>query len=44
VTGLKGPLEEGWQEKVRAFVNRIPVTSAESGEARVGTQARASAA
>lgn len=24
VTGLKGPLEEGWQEKVRAFSARIP--------------------
>ena len=24
VTGLKGPLEEGWQEKVEAFVTRIP--------------------
>lgn len=23
VTGLKGPLEEGWQEKVEAFVARI---------------------
>jgi menaquinone-dependent protoporphyrinogen IX oxidase len=25
VTGLKGPLEEGWQTKVEAFVARIPV-------------------
>jgi len=25
VTGLKGPLEEGWQEKVEAFVARIPI-------------------
>ena len=25
VTGLKGPLEDGWQEKVKAFVTRIPV-------------------
>jgi hypothetical protein len=24
VTGLKGPLEEGWQEKVGAFASRIP--------------------
>jgi menaquinone-dependent protoporphyrinogen IX oxidase len=24
VTGLKGPLEEGWQERVLAFVDRIP--------------------
>ena len=25
VTGLKGPLEEGWQEKVEAFAAQIPV-------------------
>jgi len=25
VTGVKGPLEEGWQEKVRAFADRIPL-------------------
>jgi menaquinone-dependent protoporphyrinogen IX oxidase len=25
VTGLKGPLEEGWQDKVAAFAGRIPV-------------------
>ncbi len=25
VTGIKGPLEEGWQKKVEAFVARIPV-------------------
>jgi hypothetical protein len=25
VTGLKGPLEAGWQEKVRAFADRIPI-------------------
>jgi hypothetical protein len=43
VTGLKGPLEAGWQEKVRAFVDRIPVTSAEPGE-RVGAQPHTSAA
>ena len=24
VTGLMGPLEEGWQEKVEAFASRIP--------------------
>ena len=24
VTGLKGPLEEGWQQKIEAFVARIP--------------------
>jgi menaquinone-dependent protoporphyrinogen IX oxidase len=25
VTGLKGPLEDGWQRKVEAFAGRIPV-------------------
>jgi hypothetical protein len=25
VTGLKGPLEEGWQQKVAAFAARIPI-------------------
>jgi hypothetical protein len=25
VTGLKGPLEQGWQQKVGAFVARIPL-------------------
>ena len=25
VTGLKGPLEEGWQKKVQAFAGRIPL-------------------
>ena len=25
VSGLKGPLEEGWQKKVEAFVGRIPI-------------------
>jgi hypothetical protein len=25
VTGLKGPLEEGWQNKVAAFAARIPL-------------------
>ncbi len=24
VTGIKGPLEEGWQRKVSAFADRIP--------------------
>jgi hypothetical protein len=27
VTGLKGPLEDGWQRKVEAFVARIPIQS-----------------
>lgn len=25
VTGLKGPLENGWESKVQAFVTRIPI-------------------
>ena len=25
VTGIKGPLEEGWQNKVGAFVSQIPI-------------------
>ena len=25
VTGMKGPLEEGWQETVEAFASRIPI-------------------
>jgi hypothetical protein len=25
VTDIKGPLEEGWQDKVKAFVTRIPI-------------------
>ena len=28
VTGLKGPLEEGWQKKVEEFASRIPVRPA----------------
>ena len=44
VTGLKGPLEEDWQEKVRAFADRIPISSRESSEERVGAQPHASAA
>lgn len=27
VTGLKGPLEDGWQEKVKAFVTRIAASA-----------------
>ena len=27
VTGLKGPLEDGWESKVNAFVTRIPAGS-----------------
>jgi hypothetical protein len=35
VTGLKGPLEEGWQQKVEAFAARIPleVQGGDSGPA-----------
>jgi hypothetical protein len=25
VTDIKGPLEEGWQDKVEAFIARIPI-------------------
>jgi hypothetical protein len=32
VTGLKGPLAEGWQSKVDAFADRLPVRS--SGRSR----------
>jgi hypothetical protein len=27
-TGMKGPLEEGWQAKVAAFAGRLPIRSA----------------
>jgi len=30
VTALKGPLEEGWQKEVEAFVSRIPTVFASS--------------
>jgi hypothetical protein len=26
VTGIRGPLEDGWQQKVEAFATRIPLT------------------
>ena len=29
VTGLKGPLEEGWQQKVAAFAARLPTLGAD---------------
>ena len=41
VTGLKGPLEEGWEDKVRAFVDRIPLSSTGSGGQGGGTPAAA---
>ena len=28
VTGIKGPLEEGWQAKVAAFAGRLPIRTA----------------
>jgi menaquinone-dependent protoporphyrinogen IX oxidase len=28
VTGIKGPLEDGWQAKVAAFAGRLPIRSA----------------
>ncbi len=31
VTGLKGPLEEGWQKKVEAFATRIPASPGSEG-------------
>jgi hypothetical protein len=31
VTGLKGPLEEGWQQKVEAFAARIPLRVPDAG-------------
>jgi hypothetical protein len=34
VTGLKGPLEDGWQDTVRAFADRIPGSSAKPAEQR----------
>ena len=43
VTGAQGPLEEEWQEEVRAFAERTPASSAEPGGERAGapTGARA---
>lgn len=32
VTGLKGPLEEGWQTKVEAFAARIPLDAQRAGD------------
>jgi hypothetical protein len=44
VTGLKGPLEEGWQDKVSTFVGRIPDGSPDAAAARAGTSRQPSAA
>jgi hypothetical protein len=32
VTGLKGPLEEGWQKKVEAFAAQIPLDVHETSD------------
>ena len=32
VTGLKGPLEDDWQQKVKAFVARIPIQTNGQGQ------------
>jgi hypothetical protein len=32
VTGLKGPLEKGWQKRVEAFAARIPLDMHETGD------------
>lgn len=31
VTGMKGPLEEGWQKKVEAFANQISAAAIQAG-------------
>jgi menaquinone-dependent protoporphyrinogen IX oxidase len=36
VTGLKGPLEDGWHEKVEAFVARLPAPGADPSAASEG--------
>ncbi len=36
VTGIQGPLEDGWQQKVEAFATRIPVDEA-AGRSVSGT-------
>ena len=44
VTGLKGPLEDGWEEKVGVFVSRIAQGVAERPDGLPGAPAEASAA
>lgn len=44
VTGLKGPLEEGWHDKVSAFVGRIPDGSAHAAAASADRSRQPSAA
>jgi hypothetical protein len=41
VTGLKGPLEDAWQEKVSAFASRIPVSTADGAGPGAGAPANA---
>ena len=44
VNGLKGPLEDEWEEKVGAFASRIALGIAERPEGHLGAPAEASAA
>ena len=44
VTRLKGPLEDGWQEKVNAFVARIPDSPASGVGAPASPRRQPSAA
>jgi hypothetical protein len=39
VTGLKGPLEDGWQKKVEAFAARLSGTLSAGDDARGGATA-----
>jgi hypothetical protein len=32
VTGLKGPLQKGWQKEVEAFASQIPIVEATTGD------------
>ena len=43
VTGMKGPLEDGWQHKVEGFVARIPVKSDQGSAGRTAMVARGDA-
>ena len=43
VTGLKGPLEDGWEDKVGAFANRIALGVAERPEEHPDVPVEASA-
>jgi menaquinone-dependent protoporphyrinogen IX oxidase len=43
VTGLKGPLEEGWQQKVATFAARIPLQAQGANSGQAPTRADPSA-